>query len=317
MLVDFIGNNEALNELERNVKNDDISHAYLFIGNEGVGKFTAAKELARRILCEGNDSTYCSMVDEFYHPDLNIIRSGGENIKRAQIDELIVDSFKKPFAGKYKVFIIDGFEYVTTSGQNALLKTLEEPGDYLKIILISNNIKKVLPTILSRTRIIKFTNVSRREIEKFLLEEKKAGVENSKLFARISGGSVNKALSYSGDPEFLALRNESIFLLDRLLNKVISSPFKEYSFFSDNKENIDEIFNVFLLFLRDIIMLKLGLGEENIINIDKMALLKKQSVDVNQAIKISEMIINTMKRLERNTNFQLTIEELLINIGGV
>lgn len=316
MLVDFIGNNDVLNELEKNLENKDISHAYLFLGNEGVGKFTAAKALAKRILCDDSDSSYCSVMDTFEHPDLTIIRSEN-SIKKAQIEELISDSFKKPFAGKYKVFIIDGFEDVTVSGQNSLLKTLEEPEEYLKIILLSNNLRKILPTILSRVRIIKFNNVQEEDIVEFLQTKENVGIDNARLFARLSGGSVKKALLYSKDPKYLTLRDESISVLDRLINKTASSPFKEYSFFNDNREMLDEIFNVFLSFLRDVAVLDLDLEEENLVNIDKMNLLKKQNLSAIKATKMSEYIIKAIELLEKNTNFQLTIEQLLINIGGV
>lgn len=317
MLVDFVGNNDALNELENNVMHDDISHAYLFMGNEGVGKFTAAKALARKILCEGNDSFYCNMIDDFYHPDLKIIRSFNKIIKKEQIEELIVDSYKKPFAGKYKVFIIDGFENVTISGQNALLKTLEEPQEYLKIILLSGNSKKILPTITSRSRMIKFSSVKEDEIIKFLISKKNVGIDNAKLFARISGGSVKKALNYATDPIYITLREESISLLDRLLNKTSASPFKEYDFFLENKENIGEVFNIFLSFLRDLAVLDTGLDEEYVFNLDKIILLKKQNINAQKAADISKEIIKTIELLEKNTNFQLTIEQLLINIGGI
>lgn len=316
MLVDFIGNNDVLNELEKNLENKDISHAYLFLGNEGVGKFTAAKALAKRILCDDSDSSYCSVMDTFEHPDLTIIRSEN-SIKKAQIEELISDSFKKPFAGKYKVFIIDGFEDVTVSGQNSLLKTLEEPEKYLKIILLSNNVRKILPTILSRVRIIKFNNVQEEDIVEFLQTKENVGIDNARLFARLSGGSVKKALLYSKDPKYLTLRDESISVLDRLINKTASSPFKEYSFFNDNREMLDEIFNVFLSFLRDVAVLDLDLEEENLVNIDKMNLLKKQNLSAIKATEMSEYIIKAIELLEKNTNFQLTIEQLLINIGGV
>lgn len=316
MLLDFIGNEEVLKELDKNIENRDISHAYLFLGNEGVGKFTAAKALARSILCSDNDSSYCNVIDDFYHPDLRILRAEN-SIKKSEIEELIADSFKKPFASKYKVFIIDGFEDVTISGQNALLKTLEEPQEYLKIILTSKNSKKILPTILSRTRVIKFNNIMQEDIIKFLTEEERVGIDNATLFAKLSSGSVKKALLYSKDPSYLNLRDESITVLDRLINKTTSSPFKEYTFFNDNKENLNEIFSVFLLFLRDIAILDLDISNDKLINIDKMTLLKKQSLTAQEAILISNEIIKTIELLEKNTNFQLTIEQLLINIGGI
>lgn len=317
MLVDFVGNEESIKELEKNLDNKDLSHAYLFLGNEGVGKFTVAKALAKRILCDENESYYCQIADDFYHPDLKILRNDDKSIKKTEIDELVADSFKKPFASKYKVYIIDGFEDVTVSGQNALLKTLEEPEDYVKIILTSKNSKKILPTILSRTRIIKFNNIMEEEVIKFLREKENIGLENATLFAKLSSGSVNRALNYAKNPKYLNLRDEALTIFDRLLNKTTASPFREFAFFNENKEYLKEIFNIYLLFLRDIALVDLEINEDNIMNIDKINMIKKQNITAQKATVISDEIIKTMELLEKNTNFELTIEQLLINIGGM
>ena len=316
MFADFIGNNKVLDELERNIETDDISHAYLFTGNEGVGKFTVAKEVARRILCN-NSSGSCLEADEFFHPDLMIIRAENGSIKKSDIDEMIADSYKKPFVAENKVYIIDGFDFVTVSGQNALLKTLEEPQEYLRIILLSNNIKKILPTIISRSRIIKFKDISENEIVDFLHENIGTGIDNARLFARISGGSVKKALDYSRNPSNVSLREEAVALFDRLVNGTSSYPFKEFEFFNENKERLKDIFNIFLSLLRDITSLNLGFSEDVIINIDKINLLKRQNINNDQALYIKDSIMKVIRLLEMNTNFQLTVEEFLINIGGV
>lgn len=314
MLIDFIGNERVLKELDNNLINKDLSHAYLFLGSEGVGKFTAAKAFAKRIL-EFDEDNCCAEIGDFAHPDLRVVRSK-DSIKKLEIEELIEDAAKKPYKSTNKVFIIDGFEDVTTSGQNALLKTLEEPQDYLKIILISNNIKGILPTIVSRARIIRFKNVSDEQIKEFLMQKENLNEKSAKLFSKLATGSVTRALKYISDPSYLALRDKSITTLDRILN-VGGLPFKEYEFFNENREELNEIFNFFILFLRDIAFLDLGISTDSIVNEDKLNFLNKQNITASDAVKITEEIINTQKLLQRNTNFELTIEQFLINIGGV
>ncbi|RVU53923.1 ATP-binding protein [Anaerosphaera multitolerans] len=314
MLIDFIGNERVLKELDNNLINRDLSHAYLFLGSEGVGKFTAAKAFAKRILSYDEDIS-CDEIKDFAHPDLRVVRSK-DSIKKLEIEDLLNDAAKKPYRASNKVFIIDGFEDVTTSGQNALLKTLEEPQDYLKIILISNNLKGILPTIVSRARIIRFKEVSNEQIEQFLINKENLNEKNARLFSKLSSGSVSRALKYTYNPEFLALRDRSIEILDRILN-VKELPFKTFYFFNENKEQLDEIFNFFILFLRDISFLDLGVDERYIVNIDKLNFLNKQNITAQDAVYIIEEIINTQKLLKSNTNFELTIEQFLINIGGV
>lgn len=135
--------------------------------------------------------------------------------------------------------------------------------------------------------------------------------------ARISGGSVKKALDYSRNPSNVSLREEAVALFDRLVNGTSSYPFKEFEFFNENKERLKDIFNIFLSLLRDITFLNLGFSEDVIINIDKINLLKRQNINNDQALYIKDSIMKVIRLLEMNTNFQLTVEEFLINIGGV
>ncbi|EFI41475.1 ATP-binding protein [Peptoniphilus sp. oral taxon 386] len=314
MLIDFVGNSKVLQELEQNIINRDISHAYLFFGSEGVGKYTAAKAFAKRILC-GEDTISCKKIFDFSHPDLRIIRSE-DTINKEDIERLILDAAKMPYESENKVFIVDGFDEFTIGAQNALLKTLEEPQYYLKIILIAKNINKILPTIISRTRIIKFKDVSNEEIEKFLINKEGIDEKNAHLFSRISVGSVKRAIRYSNDPKFLALRDKSIETLDRIIN-LKAFPFREYSFFKENEKEIKEIFNIFIIFLRDVALLKQGIDVEYVINIDKLIFLNKQTISSSDAISMVDEIINTSRLLSSNTNFELTIEKMLIKIGGI
>lgn len=314
MLIDFVGNGKVLSELENNIINNDLSHSYLFLGSEGVGKYTAAKAFARRILCS-DENVSCSYVENFTHPDLKIIR-GDKSIKKQEIEEIVEESFKMPYEASNKIFIIDGFDLVTTEGQNAMLKTLEEPQSYLKFILIANNIKKVLPTIQSRARLIKFKDVSNLEIENFLINKEGIDRKNASLFAKISTGSIKRAIRYGSDPYFLSLRDKSIEVLDRLLN-IKTYPFREYGFFDENKEELAEIFNTFILMIRDICVYSYTKDENLIINTDKIGYVKKQNMDVKSLVKVSETIVETKRKLENNTNFELTIEQMLIVIGGI
>lgn len=299
MLIDFVGNRDAKQELEKNIETGDINHAYLFVGSEGVGKFTLAKAFAKKIL---GDSTL----------DLHVVR--GNSIKKEQIEELISESKKNPFSGKYKVFIIDGFENVSISGQNALLKTLEEPEEYLKIILIAKSISNILPTIASRSRLIKFKDVDDEEIKDFLINNIGLDIQNANLFSRISVGSVKRAMKYATDPSAIAFRDKSFELIDRLIN-LNTDPFREMGFFEENKENLDEFFNIYNIFLRDVIIFNENVSESFYINIDKLNYIQKQNISTKKALEIYRQIQRIKQYLKDNANFELTIGQLFI--GGI
>ena len=311
MLIDFVGNKQALIELEYNIKNDELSHGYLFLGREGVGKFTAAKAFASRLLePDRKDLIY---RQDYQHQDLRIIRSE-DSIKKSQIEDLIKDSKLKPFSSKYKVYIIDNFDEVTISGQNAMLKMLEEPEDYLKIILISSSSENILPTIMSRSRIIKFRDIPVKQIEDFLKTREGLSDKNSKIFARVSSGSMKRALRLANDPEYLQLRDKTIEVFDKLIN-IGDYTFRNKEFFMDESKILD-IFDFAMSYLKDIVYINNSMPEY-ISNIDKIEFVKKQNIATEKIIEISEAILQVKKLLRENVNYELSIENFLIRIGGI
>lgn len=198
----FLENREIINSLEGDLVNKSYSHAYLFCGSRGIGKFSHAKNFARAILKDDSEALrFFSGIDDYEDADLYIVKNQG-NIKKEEIEEIIENSFSKPYSGSHKIVIIDDFDKVTVEGQNALLKTLEEPMDYLILILISSTMKKILPTIISRCRVLKFSDVTGDRIEDFL-KKKNITEKNARLFSRLSNGNVSLALKYSEDPELL------------------------------------------------------------------------------------------------------------------
>lgn len=310
----FLENREIINNLEEDLKNKSYSHAYLFCGAKGIGKFSHAKNFARAILEEDSEAIrFFSGIDDYENADLSIVKSNG-NIKKEEIEEIIENSFSKPYNSSHKVVIIDDFDKVTLEGQNALLKTLEEPTDYLVLILISSTMKKILPTIISRCRVLKFSDVTRDRIEKFLI---KKGIteKNARLFSRLSNGNVSLALRYSEDPELLSKREDVIKVFDKVIRNT-EFIFDELTFFKDNREDFSEILNFMLAWYLDLIYLKSG-REKEIVNIDKIDLLKLEDVSIERAIKSYDAIINALVRWDKNINFDLNVETLLMELGGV
>ncbi|MCI5642539.1 MAG: AAA family ATPase [Peptoniphilus sp.] len=310
----FLENSEIINSLERDLQNKSYSHAYLFCGSKGIGKFSHAKNFARAILKDNSEALrFFSGIKEYEDSDLFIVK-GKSIIKKEEIEEIIENSFSKPYNSSHKIVIIDDFDKVTVEGQNALLKTLEEPEDYLILILISSTIKKILPTIISRCRILKFADVTRDRIEDFLIK-KNITEKNAKLFSRLSNGSVSLALRYYEDPELLSKREDVIKLIDKIIRKT-EFIFDEINFFKDNKEDFENILNFMLTWYMDLIYIKNG-SEEKIANIDKIDLLKLEDVSVSQVIKSYDAIIKALERQEKNINFDLNVETLLIELGGI
>lgn len=310
----FLENRSVINSLEGDLLNKSYSHAYLFSGSKGIGKFSHAKNFARSILNEDTEGIrFFSGIDDFEDADLYVVQKK-DTIKKQDIEEIIENSFAKPFSGSHKIVIIDDFDKVTAEGQNALLKTLEEPMDYLILILISSNMRNILPTIISRCRILKFQDLTQDRIEEFLLS-RKVSPRNAKLFSRLSNGDVSLAIKYSEDPELLSKREDIINMTDRVIRQT-EFIFDEMKFFKDNKDDFKEILNFMIVWYLDLVYVKSG-REDLVVNIDKLDLLKLQDLSIDRAVESYDALINALGRKEKNVNFDLNIEKLLIDLGGI
>ena len=165
MFENVIGHTNQKQILETMINKKNISHAYLFSGNKGIGKCTLAKEFAKKILNVDNLQA-C--------PDFKYIskREDKKEIIVEQIRKDIIDNvYQAPAACEKKVYIIDDAETLNTAAQNALLKTLEEPPNYIVIILISSNISGFLSTIISRVNNISFDGITKEELNSYIINK--------------------------------------------------------------------------------------------------------------------------------------------------
>jgi DNA polymerase III subunit delta' len=160
-----VGNTWAIELLAQAVRTGRVSHAYLFVGPEQIGKATLAKAFAQALVCERasgpagdgapcGECRACRRVAEGRYPDVQIIAAEKNFIQIDQIRTLQLDAAVAPLEGKRKVFIVQEIERATPAAANALLKTLEEPPPNVVLVLTSNRRDMVLPTVLSRCQIL-------------------------------------------------------------------------------------------------------------------------------------------------------------------
>jgi len=177
MIFNNIIGNEKNKELLKNIIDiNNIAHSYMFVGKESIGKLLFAKEFAKAILCTSQETTCnicksCIEFDTNNNPDFSILEPDGNSIKTDQIRELIKKVYEKPVVSNKKVYIINDSECMTKEAQNSLLKTLEEPPEYVTIILITSNENLFLPTIKSRCTKISFNRLTDNELASVLKKE--------------------------------------------------------------------------------------------------------------------------------------------------
>jgi DNA polymerase III subunit delta' len=314
-----VGQEYAIQTFNNALDKDKISHAYIISGPDGVGKSNFALSMAAAILCKGekrpcNKCSSCTKIEHKNHPDLRILENKGKTIGVDDIRNLIDEIYTKPYEGDKKIAIIKEAHSITLYGQNAILKTLEEPPGHTVIIMLTENINAILETIKSRCQIISLGRVSIDKIKNFL---KDRGIEDDKagLAAEFSDGIVGNALK-ALDEKFLNLKKEVIERAQRIVRSDAMEAFELVDFFIKNKNDIDEILDILTIWFRDIMLLKLVKNEKLIINKDCHEMLVEEShlLSYNKLDKIISIINDTKEKLRQYSNFQLTMEVMILKI---
>lgn len=201
----IIGNLDAKEYLNKSIEQNNVLHSYLFLGTEGIGKLLIAKEFARKVLCLENAKETCTCksctcFNSHNHPDFYIINENNETIKIDEIRDIVSKIIEKPITSNKKVYIINNCDKMTKEAQNCLLKTLEEPPEFVVIILISSNENIILNTIKSRCMTIKFHNIDDEELKKYAKEV--IGYEDiSNNLLKSFDGSIGKAIKVKDNKE--------------------------------------------------------------------------------------------------------------------
>ncbi len=277
MFENIIGNEPIKKMLEQAITNNKISHSYMFLGISGIGKKMIAREFAIKIL---------EVEDTENIPDLLYIEPDGNSIKIEQIREMQKKVQEKPIGAKRKVYIIDQADKMTSEAQNCLLKTLEEPPEFVTIILIGVNENAFLTTIKSRCMILHFNKIDDEQLKKYLQEN--YGIQNiTQNMLQMYQGSIGKAINLKD--------KEDIYqALESLVNKIETKDLIEITKSAEilYKEK-DEIFEML-----------------DYINI----LLLKKAKETYKYTNCIQIVENTKKRLKQNANYDMSIDNMLFNI---
>ena len=221
MFDKILGNDKIKFELINSIKSGKYSHSYLFLGISGIGKKMIAREFAKMILCESeekycNKCKSCLEFDSNNNPDFTEIVPDGNNVKIEQIREMQRKIVEQPIISTKKVYIIDDSDTMTSEAQNCLLKTLEEPPEYVTIILICSNEDNMLSTIKSRCTRIHFENLEISEVKGYI-KQNYPEIEIDDSIINLSQGSIGKALKLNEnktlyDTKFISFHNDLEFM---------------------------------------------------------------------------------------------------------
>ena len=331
-----LGQTKAVSLLQRSLERESLAHAYLLVGPSHVGKMTLAINLAQALNCESaerpcGECLSCQKIASANHADVQVIGLiPNENSAEAKLrTEISIDQIRQmqhsaslpPFEGKYKAFIVDGAEFLSTEAANCMLKTLEEPAGKVVFILLTTNDRLLPETVVSRCQRLELAPLAAAEIETALNNRWGIEPEKAKLLARLSHGCLGWAISAAFDDRLLQQRAEK---LDRLLEIMAADYEERFAYaaqlaaqFAQNRESVQEILDLWLDWWRDLMLVKIGC-RELVTNVDRISPL----VEMARGYQLAQIkgFIHSIQvageQLRQNANPRLVLEVLMLDMPG-
>ncbi len=243
---DLIGQEVVAETIINSIKADKVPNAYLFTGIRGIGKTTIARIVAKTLNCSNGIENKCKVKCNNCDPIANsnhidvLEMDAASKTGVDDVRDLIEFSRYGPTSAKYKIFIIDEVHMLSKQAFNALLKTLEEPPEYLKFIFATTEIKKIPITVVSRCQRFDLSRIKSTELFEFIkkIKDKENGKitdDALKLIVKISEGSVRDALS---------LLDRALLSLDENIELDLNAAQKIFGYF--DKSQLIDLFELIL-----------------------------------------------------------------------
>lgn len=344
---DVIGQDHIIRTLKNQIKENSMSHAYLFCGTRGTGKTTTAKILSRAVNCKADDQDHpcnqcssCQSILDSSNLDVIEIDAASNN----SVDDIreLRDTVKyTPANSKYKVYIIDEVHMLSQGAFNALLKTLEEPPSYVIFILATTEPNKIPATILSRCQRFDFKRVSVGDLidrMKLICQSESIDIDEDalRIIARNGQGSVrdalsilDKCLSFGGniltgdqvlellggsDPDQLLKMAKSI--MDSDVCKSMEMIEDYFMWGKDLRLLVDDITD----FFRSLMMVKIFGQASDLVDLTRdqaqtmMGLAK--DIDTEEIIRILTILSDLSEKLRFSTNQRMTLEIYIMKLAS-
>ena len=320
---DVVGHESIIGHFKSSIEQGKVAHAYLIHGEKGTGKKMLAGLFAKTLQCEAGGTDPCGtcrsciQCDSGNQPD--IIWVTHEKPTVISVDDIREqvnnDIITKPYSSRYKIYIIPEAELMNPQAQNALLKTIEEPPEYAIIMLLTNNLDKMLPTILSRCITLNLKPVGELDMMEYL---SRMGIPQAKakFCVGFAFGNLGKAVRLATSEEYNEIKHDCVQILKDINRMEIYDLIDAVKKMSKYKLDIYDYLDIMMMWYRDILMLKVSGSPDKLLFKEEYATLKQQAnyISYEGIENVLKALDKVKVRLEANVNFDIAMELLLLTI---
>lgn len=302
-------------------------HAYLFTGPAGIGKRSFALAFAKALLCEhANELGSCDRCPSCRHFDHGVhadfcriaLEDKEKNIKVERVRQQVsADLSIQPQLGRRKVYLLDG-DNLNEQGQNALLKSLEEPPDYAVFLLTASGPERLLATVLSRVTVLQLQRYCLKELIDILHGAGYSDEDDLDFFVRYANGLPGAALELVGNPQFGELRKSAVELFFSLPSVGRTWLLTEgYAYFDEQRDHARLILDILASLVRDQLVLA-GLDKDTLLINRDLSSRLRSDIPVNDACarlaRCHDAILKTGRALALNASFEGLVCNLLLSL---
>lgn len=317
----LIGQSELKESLINVLVKDSCAHAYVFTGPDGIGKNTFSGDFAQMLLCTEpgpracGKCIACGTYMAGTNPDFLKVEADGNSISVDSIRAIQSGAVIRPMYSKKKVYYIKQAEKMTQQAQNSLLKVLEEPPEYCVIILSTNNVEMLIPTV--RSRLIKYVfrkNTNSEIID--VLNINNISISNIDFITSYANGVPGLAIKLASSEDFSKLREQVFQNLAQLMGKSVKGQFDMAKFIIQNADDSEVILSLVSCFYRDLLMAKSCKDLKVLINSDKEDMIREYSKKMSseRLCKIVEVIEDIRLNIRQNANIELAADVLTMRL---
>lgn len=321
---EIVGHEQIKEHMQAAIRDKKPFHAYLFQGEEGVGKEALARTFAAGLQCQSESAdkpckecVSCRQMESGNQPDVIWVTREKASLGVDEIREQLCNTMDiKPFSSPYKIYLVPEAEKMTEAAQNALLKTIEEPPEYGIVILMTSNISALLPTIQSRCLTMEFRPLSTAVVESYVKEHCQVPDYQARASAAFAQGNLGKAMRYAKSEDFIERKDHIISLLRHVEQMDLSEMLAVIKDLGTRKDEVRDYIDLMVLWYRDVLLFKATKDINQLLFQDEASYISREASHRSYE-KIEEILQAFEKvkvRLRANVNFDITMELMLLTL---